>query len=589
MKKTPGKASLGQFAMACKGKLAASTVCALLSVLGGIVPFVCAHKLLVLFFDGTQTVSAVWRLCFIALCGFVIKALMHAISTTLSHVSAYTILETIRNTIADKLMRAPLGVVQAQRIGKLKNLIVDHVETLELPLAHVIPEGFAAFVLPIFVFAYLCAVDFRLALCSLITVPLAAIPYSVAMRSYNQMYDGFMKASDHMNSVIVEYVEGIEVVKAFGQSTSSYEKFQRAVSTYKQTTLDWFRSTWSLRTLGNAILPSTMLGVLPVGMLLYMREGVTPATTMACILLSMGIVGCLTKFTVFVNQAKAIQYAMRSLDEVMDMQALPESASPVRISGHGIQMQDVCFSYSGDAKDAVLQDVSLQLEPGSFTALVGPSGGGKSTMARLIARFFDVTSGEIRIGGTDIRSMPLSQLSGLVSFVTQDNFLFNTSLMENIRMGNPAATDEAVYAAAKAAQCDGFISRFDKGYQTHAGEAGGKLSGGERQRIAIARAMLKNAPIVVLDEATSFTDPENEEKLQQSIAALTKGKTLLVIAHRLSTVTGASNIVVLEGGRIRAQGTHAELLSTCPLYTNMWEAHIGTKQWAVTAGKEAMA
>ena len=244
------------------------------------------------------------------------------------------------------------------------------------------------------------------------------------------------------------------------------------------------------------------------------------------------------------------------------------------------------FSYTGDQKDEVLHGINLKLSQGSFTALVGPSGGGKSTVAKLIARFWDVSSGSVEIGGVNVKDMPLSQLSEYVSFVTQDNFLFRCSLLENIRLGNPQATDEEVKAAARAAQCEEFIRKLPQGYDTPAGEAGKRLSGGEKQRIAIARMMLKNAPIVILDEATAFTDPENEDKIQQSIAALTQGKTLLVIAHRLSTIKNADNIVVLKDGASLAQGTQEQLLADCPLYQDMWQAHIGAKNWAVSSAKK---
>ena len=268
------------------------------------------------------------------------------------------------------------------------------------------------------------------------------------------------------------------------------------------------------------------------------------------------------------------------------MEELPEPADRAEVHGTAVELKDVRFSYTGDAKDEVLHGIDLKLPEGSFTALVGPSGGGKSTVAKLIARFWDVTGGEITVGGVNVKDMPLSQLSDYVSFVTQDNFLFRCSLLENIRLGNPSATDEEVKAAARAAQCEEFIAKLPQGYDTPAGEAGKRLSGGEKQRIAIARMLLKNAPIVILDEATAFTDPENEDKIQRSIAALTKGKTLIVIAHRLSTIQNADNIVVLRNGAIEAQGKQAELLETCPLYREMWLAHIGAKDWAVSAAEK---
>lgn len=242
-------------------------------------------------------------------------------------------------------------------------------------------------------------------------------------------------------------------------------------------------------------------------------------------------------------------------------------------------------TYDKESGKQVLSHINLKIPEGKFTALVGPSGGGKSTIARLIARFWDVNDGKITIGGVDIRSMPLAQLADIVSFVTQDNFLFNCSIKENIRLGNPDATDEEVYAAAKAACCDEFIQKLDNGYDTMAGDAGNRLSGGEKQRISIARMILKNAPIVILDEATAFTDQENEEKIQQSIAALTKGKTLLVIAHRLSTIKNADQIIVLQNGQVENTGTHQQLLDGDSLYRDMWEAHIGAQNWSAGSGK----
>ena len=315
---------------------------------------------------------------------------------------------------------------------------------------------------------------------------------------------------------------------------------------------------------------------------------ITAPMAALAVMLSISMVGSLAKLEVFSENMRQVEFTVKGLQEFLEMPELPEPKERAQVTSTGVELKNVRFSYTGKAEDEVLHGVSLKLPQGSFTALVGPSGGGKSTVAKLIARFWDVSSGEIEIGGVNVKDMPLSQLSEYVSFVTQDNFLFRCSLMENIRLGNPGATDEQVKAAARAAQCEEFIQKLPQGYDTPAGEAGRRLSGGEKQRIAIARMMLKNAPIVILDEATAFTDPENEDKIQQSIAALTRGKTLLVIAHRLSTIKNADNIVVLKDGAIAAQGTQEQLLNTCPLYQDMWQAHIGAKNWAVSsAAKEA--
>jgi len=579
--------SIFSYAKPCKGKLTLSVICALISVAGGIIPFVAAYRIIIMFFDNSVTAEDIFFWGGICIAGFIVKVLFHAISTTLSHISAYTILELMRKRVAEKLLKAPLGVTQNINAGKVKNIVVDQIENIEIPLAHVIPEGSAALVLPLAVFVYLCMIDFRLALASLITIPLAMIPYGMMLGGYNKTYQKYMESNEHMNNVVVEYVEGIEVVKAFNQSTSSYEKYRKAVESFKETTLNWYKSTWKFTTLGAVILPTTLLGVLPIGTLMYLSGATTlPKITMA-MLLSMGLVSSLGRFILFFNQLKSIQYSINTVNKTFDIGELPLASKEKTISQHDIYMEHVSFSYTG--KEDVIHDVSIKIPEKSFYALVGPSGGGKSTLARLVARFWDTTEGNISIGGVNIKDIPLTQLADEVSFVTQDNFLFNSSIMENIRLGNPKATDAEVLEAARKAQCDEFINELEHGYQSTAGEAGDKLSGGERQRIAIARAILKNAPIIILDEATSFTDPENEAKIQEAIAELTKGKTLLVIAHRLSTIKNADKILLVENGKIIQSGTHEELLKNSNLYKDMWQAHIGAKKWSVNVSEEVLA
>ncbi|EPY2273966.1 ABC transporter ATP-binding protein [Clostridium sporogenes] len=580
------------FAKECRMKMIISVLCAIISVIGGLLPYVGVYQIIILFFNGRQTVDHILFWSVICLAGYVVKLIFYAISTTLAHFSAYTILENMRLKIADRLMKAPLGTVLNQPIGKIKNIIVDRVETIELPLAHMIPEGISNLLLPIGVFIYIVMIDWRMALASIITVPIAIIAYGFMMKTFTKQYEDYMESSNYVNSVIVEYIEGIEVIKAFNRSSSSYEKFEKAVEAFKVYTLNWFKSTWKLMNFGGAVLPSTLLGTMPIGMYLYINGSLSPADLTMCLILSLGIVAPLTSFIVFVNDAKAIEYAVKDAYEFLNLKELENPLEPVNIHGHDIELKDVFFSYNNDKDNNlnrenkyVLNNINLKLSEGKFAALVGPSGGGKSTVARLITRFWDVSKGEIKIGGINIKRFPLSQLADTVSFVTQDNFLFNYSIMENIRLGNPSASDEEVINAAKAACCHEFIKNLDNGYDTNAGEAGGKLSGGEKQRIAIARAILKNAPIVIMDEATAFTDPENEDKLQKSIAALTKGKTLLVIAHRLSTIRNADPIIVMEKGCIVDIGIHEELLKECELYKDMWQAHIGAKKWAANNEK----
>ena len=580
---------LFSFAAPCKGKMALSVFCAILSVAGGFIPFWAVYEILLAFINQNVTLNGILIWCLVGAAGYLLRVACHGISTILAHISAYTILEGIRLKIADRLMKAPLGEVMGRRIGYLKNIIMDKVEDLEPPLAHMIPELTSNLLLPVAIFIWMLVIDWRMGLAVLISPVLAMIPMFFLMRNYNSQYAAYMEANNHVNSIIIEYVEGIEVVKAFNQSTSSYEKFVNAVQSFKEFTLAWFKSTWKSMNLMMAIMPTTLLGVLPVGLLLVQNGSISPAELAMGIILSLSIVGPLMKATTFINEAKSMEYAVEAANELLNLPVLPDSGKIVSIPHNDIALKHVTFSYDGSEQNEVLHDVNLELPEGSFTALVGPSGGGKSTIVRLIARFWDVTGGNITIGGKNIKELSIRQLSELVSFVTQDNFLFNCSLKENIRLGNPNATDEEVYAAAKAACCDEFIVRLDKGYDTPAGDAGKRLSGGEKQRIAIARAILKNAPIVILDEATAFTDPQNEDKIQKSIMALSKGKTLLVIAHRLSTIQNADQIVVLKKGRIVDCGKQEELLKRCPLYADMWKAHIGAKNWSVSEKKEVAA
>ena len=580
--------TLLSFAGPCKGKMILSVFCAILSVGGGFVPFWAVYEILILFIDQTVTLSAIQFWCLVGVAGYLVRVVCFGVSTILAHISAYTILEGLRLKIADRLMRAPLGEVMGRRIGYLKNIIMDKVDDIEPPLAHMIPELTSNLLLPLAIFAWMLVIDWRLGLSVLIAPILSMIPMAFLMKNYNSQYAAYMEANNHVNSVIIEYVEGIEVVKAFNQSTSSYEKFVGAVESFKGFTLDWFRSTWKTMNLMLAIMPTTLVGVLPVGLLLNRAGQITPAELAMGIILSLSIVGPLMKVTTFINEAKSMEYAVDAAGELLNLPVLPDSGKMVSLRRTDIVLQDVSFSYgmNGGEEQDVLHRINLTMPEGSFTALVGPSGGGKSTIARLIARFWDVTGGSISIGGRNIKELSIRQLSELVSFVTQDNFLFNCSLKENIRLGNSNATDAEVFAAARAACCDEFIARLEKGYDTSAGDAGKRLSGGEKQRIAIARAILKNAPIVILDEATAFTDPQNEDKIQKSIMALSQGKTLLVIAHRLSTIQNADQIVVLQKGQIVDCGKQEELLARCPLYADLWQAHIGAKNWSVGEKKE---
>ena len=569
-----------------KKKMIGSVVLSVLSVTAGLVPFYCMYRLICLFVADAVTAGGIVRWCLLALAAYAVKILTFTLSTAVSHSMAYTILEKLRLRLADRFLHAPLGNVENHTIGEIKSMMVDKIENLEPPLAHMIPEGAGHIVLPMVSIAALCIIDWRLALASLVTFPLSLICMALTFKISGKSFSKYDESSSHMNSIIVEYIEGIEVIKAFGRAGVSYEKYAGAITDFRTFVIRWLTSTFATRKLSFALFPSTLLGTLPVALALANGGSITAPQAALAVMLSVSMVGSLAKLEVFSENMRQVKFTVENLEEFLEMPELPEPKDRAKVTRTDVELKNVHFSYTGDEKDEVLHGIDLKLPEGSFTALVGPSGGGKSTVAKLIARFWDVTGGEITIGGVNVKDMPLSQLSEYVSFVTQDNFLFRCSLLENIRLGNPNATDEEVKAAAWAAQCEAFIRKLPQGYDTPAGEAGKRLSGGEKQRIAIARMMLKNAPIVILDEATAFTDPENEDKIQRSIAELTKGKTLLVIAHRLSTIQNADHIVVLKNGKIEAEGRQQELLERCPLYRDMWQAHIGAKNWAVSAAEK---
>lgn len=562
-----------------KKRLVLSVVLSVVSVMLGLAPFYCMYRLICMFTAGTATAAAVAGWCMAALAAYALKILTFTLSTGTSHSMAYAILEGLRLRLADRFLHAPLGDVENHTIGEIKSMMVDKIENLEPPLAHMIPEGAGHLVLPIVSIIALAVPDPRLALASLVTFPLSFICMGLTFKISGKNFTEYDNSSNRMNSTIVEYIEGIEVIKAFGRAGVSYEKYAKAITDFRTFVVRWLTSTFATMKLSFALFPSTLIGTLPTALALANSGSITAPQAALAVMLSMSMVGSLAKLEVFSENMRQVQFTVRNLEEFLEMPELPEPAARAEIKRTDVELKNVHFSYTGDAADEVLHGVDLRLPEGSFTALVGPSGGGKSTVAKLIARFWDVTSGEITIGGVNVRDMPISQLSEYVSFVTQDNFLFRGSLLENIRLGDPNAGDEEVIAAARAAQCEEFISKLPQGYNTPAGEAGKRLSGGERQRIAIARAMLKDAPVIILDEATAYIDPENEDRLQKAIEALTRNKTIIMIARRLKTVRHADRILVIDHGRIVQQGKHEELIAEPGIYADFIGGKKQTVDW----------
>mgnify|MGYP005964478287 CR=1 FL=1 len=567
-----------RFAQDKKSQLSIAVVLSVLSSAFGVVPYIAVAILLQKALENTLT--TVWAILLpaIALCGYLLKHALYAKSTLCSHKAAYEIIKNIRIAIMKKMSKVSMGTIQGKPSGELKQLVIDDAERLEGPLAHAIPEMTASILIPIFVIIYLLTIDWRMALAALISAVLGNMVYYGMMLGRGEVMKEYMAANASMNTTIVEYVNGMEVIKAFNQTASSMARFQSAVLKVRDITTRWYKHCWPFMSVSQALLPSSIAFALPVGMALASDGAVSLAELIVCILLSMAMVGALQTFTEFWESLAVISEVQPRIQALLDMEELPAPAQPKRMDGADVQMRDVHFGYGGSE---IIHGVSFTAKAGSVTALVGPSGSGKSTLAKLIARFWDVNAGSVLVGGADIRELSLSDLTEKISYVSQDSFLFNMSLRDNIRIGKPSATDREVEWAAAQAGCDEFIAKFPQGYDTNAGDAGARLSGGERQRLAIARAILKNAPIVILDEATAFMDPENEDKLQRSIDRLTKGKTLIVIAHRLSTIMYADQILVLEDGQITAQGTHEQLLARSEAYLDMWKAHISAMDWSM--------
>lgn len=562
------------FAGQCRGRLTASVLLAILGSACGVVPYLAVTQIIIRILGKNYDLVPIGLLALLALLGYLGGTWLNTASTMLSHRSAFMILKNIRTELTAKLSRVPMGTILDTPSGNFKTLLVDTVEKLELPLAHMIPELTANILIPVLMLLYLFVLDWRIALISLITIPIGLFCYMGMMKDYEKRYCRVLTAGKNMDAAIVEYVGGIEVIKAFNQSSSSYGKYADAVKENEAAKATWFKQTNGFYVAGISIMPSCLLGVLPLGAWLFQSGSLTAPVFIACIILALGLVKPLIQALQYTDSLAMVDSTVQEIAGMLEEKEIKRPLEPVPLENSNISFREVSFSY-GDTE--VLHQISFDAAPCGMTAIVGPSGSGKSTVARLIASFWEADSGEVQIGGVDARRLPLKQVMDLVSYVSQDNFLFHLSVKENIRIGRPGASDEEVIVAAKQASCHDFITALPQGYDTLAGEGGSSLSGGERQRIAIARAILKNSPVVILDEATAFTDPENEAVIQASINELVQGKTLIVIAHRLSTITAADKILVMDNGRIEAEGTHDALLRDCLLYRELWEAHISAK------------
>lgn len=572
---------LAEFAGEKKSHYIASVLTAVVGVAFSIAPYVIMGDMVAKLIDGNRDFSVYLKECIIIALCWILRVTCHGISTTFSHKATFHVLASIRKRLCDKLARVPLGLVKDTSSGSLKNVIVERVDSIETTLAHVLPEFTANILAPAAVFVYLLIIDRRMALVSLITLVIGMIAYMGMMIGYDESYKNTVNKTRTLNDTAVEYINGIEVIKAFGRAQMSYEKFENAAKEGAECYVEWMRRCNVFFCIALVVMPCTVLATVPLGGIFYMNGSLAFADLVMCLILSLGLISPLITVMSHMDDTAKVKTIVGEVTEILSWEELERPAEDMETVGdHSVTLNNVTFGYHDKE---VLHRINMEIKDGTVNALVGASGSGKSTIAKLIASLWDVKGGSIKIGGADIRNISAENYNSMVAYVSQDNYLFDDTIRENIRMGNLNATDEEVEEAAKKCGCHQFIMGLQCGYDTVVGGAGGHLSGGERQRISIARAMLKNAPIVILDEATAYTDPENEAVIQSSVAKLVKGKTLIVIAHRLSTIADADKIFVIDNGRVAEEGTHGYLLEKGSIYPKMWQSHIGIKN-AESAG-----
>ena len=583
------------------GAIIFSVVVAIIGVACSIVPYFAVASIVTQLINGATDYRIFLPYAGLIFAGFAGAIIGHSVSTIGSHNLAFSIIEDTRKRVVEKLSRLSMGTIEEKSSGKWSQFVVETVDKMEKPIAHVIPEVLANVIIPIVIVVIIFILNWKIGLANLVTLPLGMLFSMLMMKDYEAKSKRYIEASKKMNAAAVEYIQGIKVIKAFNKSASSYDKFQKAVEDNRDSMLDWYLSVCFAMTAAMEVLPSTLLVVLPVGLYLFMTGGITTPVLIMCVLLSYASYKPLLKAMAYMDTMANVRVVFGEIQSVLDLPELVRQDTAPAPHGYDVRFENVVFGYGGAlcetagtaaqnsaeasavngaaAKDStkVFDGLSFTAKEGELTAIVGSSGSGKSTIAKLLAGFWNIDSGHITIGGADIGSMSLERNMQLVTYVSQENFLFNKTIRENLKMAKEDATDAEIEVACTKASIHDFIKSLPDGYDTNAGNAGSKFSGGERQRLTIARALLKDSPIVVLDEATAYSDPENEAVIQQSIDNLVKNKTVIMIAHRLSTIVNADKIIVLDKGKIAAEGTHTELLQCSPLYQKMWQSHISSR------------
>lgn len=526
------------------------------------------------------------QLAIIALVAICTRAYVRWKAESLAHIAGYNVLRDIRCSIAQHIGKLPMLFFSRNTSGGLLKTMGEDVERIETLLSHNMPDLCASIAAPLFTTGLLFWIDWRLGLAALIPFILAVLSQMAMFRACSTRMQSFHDSLTDMNGTIVEYVQGIIDIKAFNQTTSSFTRFTQSVGRFEHIVKDWSLISCKYYALFGTALGSGLLFVLPPGVILLSRGNITIADLVLVLMLVTGYATPLDRLLRFSSKLREIEEGMHRIDAILNEPPLASSQKTHIPTTHNISFNNVSFAYEEDSR--LFNHLNLEIPAGTLTAFVGPSGAGKTTAAMLVSRYQDIQEGSISIGGVDVRDIPLEALLDMISFVFQDTFLFSDSIMENIRIGSPQADDAAVVAAAKQARAHEFISSLPQGYQTQTGDGGIPLSGGEKQRISIARAILRNSPIVILDEATAYADPENEALLQEAVSKLLTGKTVIVIGHRLQALTESDTIVVFDQGTIAGTGRHEDLLESCLLYAKLWYVQANSADWALAAKKEAL-
>ena len=507
-----------------------------------------------------------------------VYAVAYSRGLAFSHISAYNTLKNIRISLKSKLENQPLGNIKEIGTGQIKRVFTDDIDQIELLLAHAIPEGIANLTVPVIVILAMFIVDWRLALLTLAVIPIGVFAMSMMLKSGTSKMGAYYESAKKMNNTIIEYVNGMEAIKVFNKDGDSFRRFGDAVKGYRDFTLAWYKVCWPWMAIYNSTIPCLALFTLPVGGILVLNGTIALSQLVLVLCMSFAVGPAILRALSFGGKIPQLNYKIAELEKMMNHEPVKQGTKGFEGNNFDIAFENVRFAYK---EKEVLHGINLNMKQGTTTALIGESGSGKSTLAKLLVHFYDTSDGSIKIGGQNITDMSIEALNNQISYVAQEQFLFNTSLYENILIGRPTATREEVLDAARRAQCDEFLARFPKGIDTMAGDSGKQLSGGERQRISLARAILKNAPVIVLDEATAFMDPENEEKMNAAIAEIVKDKTVIVIAHRLSSIKNADKICVLKAGNVIAEGTHEELMKNCEEFQKLWQASTAAAEWRI--------